>query len=133
MIRNFRGKRVDNGEWAWGDYSTLNNGENKHHYILDPVTISFDFFPNGVHKFIAKAVEVIPESIGRSTGLKDEGKVEAYQHDMVSAYGYDNWTIVWHDNGWTLQQENIENYQPIPEHFIVIGTIHDSPNLLEKP
>ncbi len=51
MMRNFRGKRVDNGELVYGSYVQL--AEN--HYII----------PNAID---ARWVEVIPESVGQSTG-----------------------------------------------------------------
>ena len=71
-------------------------------------------------------VEVVPESVGQFTGLKD-----AYHKDRVSALGYSDWIIEWHNNGWMLQQEGTLNYQPIPEHFVIIDNTTEHPELME--
>ncbi len=63
-------------------------------------------------------------------GLKDKNGEEAYHKDKVSALGYSNWIIEWHNNGWKLKQEDIENYQEIPDSFIIIGNIYEE--FLEK-
>ena len=64
-------------------------------------------------------------------GLKDNNGKEAYHKDEVSALGYSNWTIEWHNNGWKLKQEDIENYQEIPNDFIIIGYIYENLESLE--
>ncbi len=64
--------------------------------------------------------------------IKDRNGEEAYQKDKVSAWGYSNWIIEWHNNGWKLKQEGIENYQEIPDDFIIIGCIYENLELLEK-
>lgn len=80
-----------------------------------------DFFEDVSDKF----------EIELAIGLIDRNNKEAYHKDRVSARGYSNWIIEWHNNAWMLQQENRENYQPIPGGFIIIGNIHGTPELLE--
>ncbi len=66
------------------------------------------------------------------TELKDKNGEEAYHKDKVSALGYSNWIIEWYNNGWKLKQEDIENYQEIPDDFIIIGNIYENPELLKE-
>ena len=57
------------------------------------------------------------------TGITDANGVNAYHNDVVSAYGYSNWVIDWHDDSWQLKQLDSDNYMLIPKSFVVIGDI----------
>lgn len=59
------------------------------------------------------------------TGFKDKNGVESYQGDKISAFGYSNWVIDWHDNGWKLKQDWVSHWTEIPKDFVIIGNIHD--------
>ena len=76
----FRGKRVDNGEWAYGWYVKV---QGKHYIVMDlatllPLTAYGAYAKDGSgwkEHFgtygIAGFVEVIPETVGQSTDFKD--------------------------------------------------------------
>jgi hypothetical protein len=61
----FRGKRIDNGEWAYGSYI-----ENS---IDSPCIIDYD----------ADQFEVKKESVGQFTGLEDSKDIEIYEGDEI--------------------------------------------------
>ena len=67
----FRGKRIDNGEWVYGYYV-----ENKlgNHFIYESER-------NG--EFVWNIYEVDPSTIGQFTGLVDKKKVKIYEGDVV--------------------------------------------------
>ncbi len=128
-MRNYRGKRKDNGEWVYG-YFTRNPRIAAMIYCRD---LGGDF-------------EVILESVGQST---EYGNI--YQGDVVEIPWYDNEKecdvyikskVVWRHSGWQCD--------PLPNHGLkeepwpvwlwqddreipkIIGNITDSPGLEAK-
>lgn len=128
----FRGKRVDNGEWVYGD-----------------------LMQNYVHhegfKTIVQAgcvyYKVIPETVGQFTGLKDKTGKEIYEGDRVKFIAIEDnkkcnksdaiGTIEWDDEDAGFYIFNDADWFPhvkfwFAEQIEIIGTIHDTPELLSK-
>lgn len=129
----FRGKRIDNGEWAEGYYVPI--GE--YHYIL---TGRLELVPYlGFEHFL-----VNPETVGRFTGLTDKNGVkifegdiikhtQVYLHGKVKSFGYVKWSTAyacWLAGGYTNGRADMflgdQSYK-----LEVLGNIYDNPELLE--
>lgn len=120
----FRGKSIDNGEWAQGHLFK----------IWDDVFILW-----GTTNGVPNQIQVDPKTVGQSTGLLDkngktifEGDVvvsiyQNYKHEIIFANACFMWgklpLMVEDDEGVTLIEES--------SWCEVIGNIHDNPTLLK--
>lgn len=121
----FRGKRVDNGEWVYGDL---------HHGF-----ITGNGYVNGR--------EIHPETVGQFTGLKDKNGVEIYEGDIVTACWYDyeepnhdmtgivefteGWMSYWIADYDKKEFSELNGQGYCHWTIEVIGNIYDNPELME--
>lgn len=144
----FRGKRIDNAETVTGYY---HQDPEDGHFITDFEYINIagtaDEPPSGY--FTKNVNQVIPESVGQFTGLKDINGVDVYEWDVLE----NTFTIKnYDDDDYHLENRYSSQYETktsksvvkfIKGEFIItsgasfnsckiIGNIHENPELITQ-
>lgn len=109
----FRGLRTDGKGWVYGFYFKTESGSFIGEYNEE--------------------VEVIPETIGQFTGLKDKNGVEIYEGDRIRDYGH-GYSIkfgsyFWQGTqitGFFFNDNNPFGACVAPYQYEVIGNIHEN-------
>ena len=136
----FRGKRVDNGEWVTG-YYVFNR---KRSGVFGQMISELDFDRHLIIDLRGNSHEVIPETVGQYTGLKDKNGKPIFEGDIIKTKKY----------GRDIGHSNVNNfdifkviYEPAVfrlknvrrgfnlvgngNDFEVIGNVMDNSELLE--
>lgn len=136
----FRGKRSDNGEWVEGLFS-IRDFAGREYYAIERrekrllSRISCD------SQWTMQPYEVIPETVGQCTGLKDKNGKLIFEGDVVNAlldFGMPIKSVCgFRDGSFGLlaKQHGVEHFHPFTSlcniTYEVIGNIYDNPELLE--
>ena len=134
----FRGKRKDNGEWIEGNLincAFFNNDGFPIFYILDIDNIEYDCWEDIAVEI--RYLEVIPETVGQCTGLKDKNGKLIFEGDIVyckSRLDNANMVVIFECGQFRMVlSENYRSYQTNSGSYDincfdkeVIGNIHDN-------
>ena len=139
----FRGKRVDNGEWVYGDlaHSTRSANGRKPHisWIVD------GYFSNGGWLTPLTRHAVIDKTVGEYTDFKDRNGNEIFEGDILAidnsclVLAYKLVYVIWSQGMWAIYPTTYDlRVRPIALDLYyynndsrIIGNIYDNPELLK--
>lgn len=146
-MRQYRGRRLDNGKWVKGSLISMNDGSWIIPQSYDCVGISSHgcISPGANSYAIHGMIEVDPATESQSTGLRDKKGVEIWEGDMIHAvhksgsgtFSYTGavaWDIKYAAWGVAYVHPDAGD---CTEHLMnvgvikVTGSIHDNPTLTE--
>ena len=120
----FRGMRKDTHEWAYGFYGEYFNGKKNIPCISIVDTHA-----------IARSIcyEIIPETVGQYTGMKDKNGRRIFEGDIILPHGYkpEACPVFYEDFCFRIDSNICVLCVADEEDIEVIGNIYDNPDLLE--
>ena len=125
----FRGKRLDNGEWVYGNLVRYANGDAEIWEIFNP-----DIYTD------CRDWVIIPETVGQYTGLQDRDGIKIFEGDVLGKLGHWSFYVGFKDANFVMvpcnqvQRVNHEWHslgQEKVSSWAIIGNLYDNPELLE--
>ena len=131
----FRGKRLGNGQWVYGDLLHIVGGCVIYHGSQTESELIEDRPNLAVELYMDEVSPVDPDTVGQFTGLLDANGKEIYEGDIlrisISKNGIAE--VRWYAE-WAMfveQMKNSSQWYNLEGRKEVIGNIHDNPELLK--
>lgn len=124
----FRGKKVENGEWAYGFLTCMNYID-----VFNP-KVCYDG-QEEIRYYTVEHHQVDTNTVGQFTGLCDKNGNKIFEGDILLK-GFEKVSVKWNENQcrWGIYSNDYEICgfnESTQGYFEVIGNIYDNPELLE--
>lgn len=125
----FRGKRIDTGQWIYGDLVQWKR-----------LGLCAILPQEGDELHSPRDFQVVPETVGQFTGLQDKNGVDIYEGDILKIH-HEYYDIRFAETAfclfgrfgmWGSVARMIAVCKDIEAEIHVVGNIHDNPELLTK-
>ena len=138
----FRGKQIDYGKWVEGGFHVWETrqpcvvGDDKLKADEIKYMITVNSFADWNMPRSMQAREVIPETVGQYTGLKDKNSKRIFEGDIIVYSDEYRYRVFWNNDETAFWVDGINNIDLdrlgnlFESSCEVIGNIHDNPELL---
>jgi len=134
-MREYRGKRVDTGEWIYGWYGVLGKDTDIEKHVIMISMLNTSSYAN---YFYFTDHEVDPKTVGQHTGYKGihQGDIVEVEHDEIGSPIPPDYIgeVKYMEYGYYVVNNKRKMafplYQEIAE-WEKVGNIHDNPELLK--
>ena len=110
----FRGKRVDNGEWVYGDLIHYNE-----QFLINVHETEVGYY--------VYQVPIIPETVGQFTVLPSQDEQDIYEGDRLFDYDDDYYVVEFSEGRFVAVGDGFEvDLFEIADRCSVMGNIHDN-------
>jgi uncharacterized phage protein (TIGR01671 family) len=110
-------------------YGSLVVSHNKYYICTMALQIG-----GGISDYITTMIDVLPETVGQYTGLKDKNGTKIFEDDIVTMPSYGGGrckSVVYFKSGkFAVDGSNYGFKNICPKNMLVIGNIYDNPELL---
>ena len=139
-MRLFRGLTKD-GDLVYGNYIYLRHDDGRESHFIQEVDAKYYSKPEYNRGWSHDRFEVIPETVGQSTGLKDNKRTEEYlegqeiyEQDILRIFDKNyEVKIIQTGSGMCVNYGFPDKHNgPAPHWVEVIGNVHQNPELMEK-
>lgn len=123
----FRAKRLDTGEWVYGDLIYPPSGTA---IIMIYIALQYRVYDK-------RTYVVDNDTICQFTGLTDKNGEEIYEGDILLCHGKYTFKVIWMNCSFIAKGKVKEIYNTVgignffPAEIEVIGNIHDNPELMK--
>ena len=137
----FRGKRIGNNEWVYGDLIQLSQSTD--YWYIMPIGVSGEMYEDEPYPFRENDVmcrcalsKVNPSTVGQYTGLTDKNGKKIFEGDIVKDIAGGVYKVVYDTEymRFAFEQDSIkwglEGFDTIMD-FEVIGNVFDNSELLK--
>lgn len=134
-IIKFRGKRLGNGEWVYGDLLHINGGCLIYYGLQTKCELIEGKSDIAVEMGMDEIAPVDPDTVGQFTGMYDRNGKEIYEGDILrtsiskNGIGFVRWNI--ENASFVVQMKNSAQWYNLWRGYEVIGNIYDNPELLK--
>jgi len=126
----FRGKRIDTGEWVYGNYIEK----------IDPTKKESTFWAALIHDRALTAVEVCRSTVDQFTGRMDNKKMEIYENDLciINTISDTIRLVIFDKGSFCFSFKAKSGYYVIypirgfnDDEIEIVGNVDDNPELLK--